>query len=159
MCGITGYIGKKEALPIVFENLKKLEYRGYDSAGVAFFDFSGDQKLVKAVGKLGNLEKLIKDEKSLPTMAAIGHTRWATHGVPNEVNAHPHFDCKKEFFLVHNGIIENYRELKDGLMKKGHNFRSQTDTEVLAHLVEEYGFDLAIKKVIRAYAIAAIFNN
>src|SRR3989338_7287582 len=159
MCGITGYIGKKEALPIVFENLKKLEYRGYDSAGVAFFDFSGDQKLVKAVGKLGNLEKLIKYEKSLPTMAAIGHTRWATHGVPNEVNAHPHFDCKKEFFLVHNGIIENYRELKDGLMKKGHNFRSQTDTEVLAHLVEEYGFDLAIKKVIGAYAIAAIFKN
>ena len=159
MCGITGYIGKKEALPIVFENLKKLEYRGYDSAGVAFFDFNGDHKLVKAVGKLGNLEKLIKSEKSLPTMAAIGHTRWATHGVPNEVNAHPHFDCKKEVFLVHNGIVENYRGLKDGLIKKGHNFRSQTDTEVLAHLVEEYGFDLAIKKVIGAYAIAAIFKN
>ena len=159
MCGITGYIGKKEALPIVFENLKKLEYRGYDSAGVAFFDFNGDHKLVKAVGKLGNLEKLIKSEKSLPTMAAIGHTRWATHGVPNEVNAHPHFDCKKEVFLVHNGIVENYRGLKDGLIKKGHNFRSQTDTEVLAHLVEEYGFNVAIKKVIGAYAIAAVFKN
>lgn len=159
MCGITGYIGKKEALPIVFDNLKKLEYRGYDSAGVAFFDFQGEHKLIKAVGKLNNLEKIIVGERSLPTMAAIGHTRWATHGVPNEINAHPHYDCKKEIFLVHNGIIENYRELKADLIKTGHRFRSQTDTEVLAHLIEQYGFENGLKKVIGAYAIAAIFKN
>lgn len=157
MCGIAGYIGKKEGLPIVLGNLRKLEYRGYDSAGVAFFNFSpAELKIFKAVGKLDNLEKLISQEKSLPLTAAIGHTRWATHGVPNEVNAHPHSDCKKKIFLVHNGIIENYRELKTELIKKGHRFRSQTDTEVVAHLVEEYGFEPALKKIVGAYALAVI---
>ena len=145
-------------MPIVFENLKKLEYRGYDSAGVYFFDFQGEPQLVKEVGKLFNLERKIEGKRSLPTMAAIGHTRWATHGVPNEANAHPHYDCKKEIFLVHNGIIENYQELKEELLKK-HRFRSHTDTEVVVHLIEEYGFELALKKIVGAYAIAAIFKK
>lgn len=163
MCGIAGYIGKKEGLPIIFNNLRKLEYRGYDSAGVAYFfselgskNYELRIKLVKAVGKLENLEGLIANEKSQPLTAAIGHTRWATHGFPNEANAHPHTDCKKNIFLVHNGIIENYRELKSELAKKGHYFRSQTDTEVVAHLVEEYGFEQALKKIIGAYAVAVI---
>ncbi len=159
MCGIAGYIGKKEGLPIVFTNLRKLEYRGYDSAGVAFFDFRGNGKLIKTVGKLDNLEKLIKNKKSLPLTAVVGHTRWATHGVPNKANAHPHADCDGKIFLVHNGIIENYQELKESLIKKGHNFRSQTDTEVAAHLVEEYGFEPALKKIVGAYALAVIYKN
>src|SRR3989338_1775423 len=119
MCGIAAYIGKKEGLPIVFANLKKLEYRGYDSAGVAFFDSFGEKlniKLIKAVGKLDNLEKVLIGQKSLPATAVVGHTRWATHGVPNETNAHPHHDCRKEIFIVHNGIIENYKDLKAELM-------------------------------------------
>src|SRR3989344_51961 len=157
MCGIAGYIGKKEGLPIVFGNLKKLEYRGYDSAGVAYFDFSGDLHLQRAVGKLENLGKLVAEQKSLPLTAAIGHTRWATHGVPSEANAHPHFDCQKEIFLVHNGIIENYQDLKEELIKKGHRFRSETDTETAAHLIEEYGWGRALKKNFGAYALGGIF--
>ncbi|MEK7191921.1 MAG: glutamine--fructose-6-phosphate transaminase (isomerizing) [Patescibacteria group bacterium] len=169
MCGIAGYIGKKEGLPILFTNLKKMEYRGYDSAGVAFFSFSPRKnlipskaegvKIIKSVGKLENLEKLIKNEKSLPLTACIGHTRWATHGIPNETNAHPHYDCKKNIFLAHNGIIENYRELKNDLIRKNHHFRSQTDTEAVAHLIEEYGFETALKKIVGAYALAVIFKN
>jgi len=167
MCGIAGYIGKKEGLSIVLNNLKKLEYRGYDSAGVAFFNSDADVKLVKVVGKFENLEKAILGEKArsaglgqaLAGTAAIGHTRWATHGIPNEVNAHPHYDCKKEIFLVHNGIIENYKELKEELSAKGHHFRSQTDTEVAAHLIEEYGFEKALKKIVGAYALAVINKN
>lgn len=166
MCGISGYIGKKEGLPTVFANLRKLEYRGYDSAGVAYFIKNpNDQiqipniKLIKAVGKLDNLEKAIDGQKSLISTAAIAHTRWATHGVPNEVNAHPHYDCKKEIFLVHNGIIENYQALKVELIKKGHRFRSQTDTEVAVHLIEEHGFEKALKKIVGAYALAVIFKK
>lgn len=159
MCGIAGYIGKKEGLPIVLNNLRKLEYRGYDSAGVAFFNSDAEIKLIKAVGKFDNLEKLVQGEQALTGTAAIGHTRWATHGVPNEVNAHPHYDCKKEIFLVHNGIIENYKELKEELSAKGHRFRSQTDTEVAAHLIEEYGFERALKKIVGAYALAVINKN
>ncbi len=140
-------------------NLRKLEYRGYDSAGVAFFNSDADVKLVKAVGKFENLEKEIQGERALTGTATIGHTRWATHGIPNEVNAHPHYDCKKEIFLVHNGIIENYKELKEELSAKGHHFRSQTDTEVAAHLIEEYGFERALKKIIGAYALAVINKN
>lgn len=164
MCGITGYIGKKEALPIVFANLQKLEYRGYDSAGVAYFKKNPkseilNTKLVKAVGKLENLDKAIIGESSVAATAAIGHTRWATHGIPNEANAHPQLDCKKEIYIVHNGIIENYKELKYDLIKNGHNFRSQTDTEVAAHLIEEYGFEKSLKKIIGAYAFAVINKN
>src|SRR3989344_1023026 len=156
MCGITGYIGKKEGLPIILANLRKLEYRGYDSAGVAFFNFQGEERYIKTVGKIDMLEKSIQNLKSLPLTATIGHTRWATHGIPNEANAHPHHDCKKEFFLVHNGIIENYQELKEQLLKKGHRFRSQTDTEVAVHLIEEYGLEPALKKIVGAYAFAVI---
>lgn len=166
MCGISGYIGKKEGLPIVFANLRKLEYRGYDSAGVAYFIKNPNDKiqipnikLIKTVGKLDNLEKALDGQKSLISTAAIAHTRWATHGVPNEVNAHPHYDCQKEMFLVHNGIIENYQALKAELIKKGHRFRSQTDTEVAVHLIEEHGFEKALKKIVGAYALAAIFKK
>ena len=137
MCGITGYIGKKQALPIIFSNLKKLEYRGYDSAGVVFFNTTGKIEKIKAIGQLSNLEKKLKLSSSLPLTAAIGHTRWATHGVPNEINAHPHTDCRKEIFLVHNGIIENHKALKAELQKLGHKFHSQTDTEVVPHLMED----------------------
>lgn len=154
MCGISGYIGKKEGLSVVFANLRKLEYRGYDSAGAAFFNKGVE--VIKTIGKLDNLEKALLGKRSTPRTAAIAHTRWATHGVPNQANAHPHSDCKKEIFLVHNGIIENYRELKEGLAKKGHRFRSQTDTEIVAHLIEEYGFEPALKKISGAYALAVI---
>ncbi|TSC89870.1 MAG: glucosamine--fructose-6-phosphate aminotransferase (isomerizing) [Parcubacteria group bacterium Gr01-1014_3] len=170
MCGIAGYIGKKEGLPIVLSNLRKLEYRGYDSAGVAFFNSAKDARceVLKAVGKLANLEKSILGVKSLPLTAVIGHTRWATHGVPNEVNAHPHTDCRGEVILVHNGIIENYRQLKDSLSKKGHRFRSQTDTEVVAHLIEEglkngrnfpAALEISLKQIVGAYALAIIYKK
>ncbi len=191
MCGISGYIGKKEGLPIVFGNLKKMEYRGYDSAGVAFFiptralptTKSGrnpdrgvgvnqggnfDIEVIKRPGKINILEKDLSGEKSLPATASIAHSRWATHGIPNEVNAHPHFDCRKEIFLVHNGIIENYAELKAVLIRKGHRFHSQTDTEVFPHLVEEElkleksfeaAFEKSLKKIVGAYAFAAIYKN
>lgn len=159
MCGIAGYIGKKEGLPIVFKNIRKLEYRGYDSAGAAFFNDNGDLTIVKAAGKLTNLEKALKGHRSKPLTAAIAHSRWATHGEPNEINAHPHADCSGMISLVHNGIIENYKDLKDDLVKKGHKFISQTDTEVIAHLMEDYGFKEAIRKIIGAYAIAVIFKD
>ena len=140
-------MGKKAGLPIVFASLRKLEYRGYDSSGVAFFakvNANSENtnasyakiEVIKAVGKLDNLKKALIGKKSLPLTAIIGHSRWATHGIPNEINAHPHFDCQKKIFLVHNGIIENYKNLKEELAKRGHKFRSQTDTEILAHLIE-----------------------
>ncbi len=136
MCGIVGYIGKKNALPIVIEGLKTLEYRGYDSAGVALWDDkTGKIRLEKAVGRVAALETRVSHKSWLGGMA-IAHTRWATHGKPSERNAHPHTDCTESIFLVHNGIIENYSELKEALLREGHSFRSETDTEVLAHLVE-----------------------
>ena len=145
MCGIAGYIGNKTGLPIVFSNLRKLEYRGYDSAGVAYINTAASVTLLKEVGKLDNLERALKGKKSLPATGVIAHTRWATHGIPNRQNAHPHSDCKKEIVLVHNGIIENYKDLKEELLEQGHRFRSQTDTEVIAHLIEEHGFEKALK--------------
>ncbi len=175
MCGIAGYIGKKEGLPIVLSNLRKLEYRGYDSAGVAYFIKNPNSKIqipnleiLKAVGKLENLEKMIDWVKAPPFTAVIGHTRWATHGVPNEVNAHPHLDCRGEVIVVHNGIIENYRQLKESLSKKGHRFRSQTDTEVVAHLIEESlksgrsfqaAMESSLKEIVGAYAFAIIYKK
>lgn len=171
MCGIAGYIGTKEGLPIVFANLKKMEYRGYDSAGVAFFvshNKNLDIRVIKKPGKINILEKELIGESSLPATAAIAHSRWATHGIPNETNAHPHFDCRQNIYLVHNGILENYSCLKSALSKKGHRFRSQTDTEVLAHLIEEElkstdsfekAFEKSLKSVVGAYAIAAIYKN
>ncbi len=135
MCGIVGYIGKKQALPLVLDGLKALEYRGYDSAGVAVIEgkrvFSE-----KAVGRIVNLEARINARESSGFLG-IAHTRWATHGGVSEVNAHPHHDCGRNIWLVHNGIIENYRELKSLLTKKGHAFTSETDTEVIVHLIEE----------------------
>ena len=141
MCGIVGYIGKNNALPILLDGLKRLEYRGYDSAGVAVKTADGVFS-VKAVGKIAELEKKINNNPPNPLCQGgrnlgIAHTRWATHGAPTEANAHPHTDCQKKIWLAHNGIIENYQELKKKLEAKGHKFVSQTDTEVIAHLLED----------------------
>jgi glutamine---fructose-6-phosphate transaminase (isomerizing) len=136
MCGIIGYIGKRNALPILIEGLKKLEYRGYDSAGLAIFDERKKINVIKAVGKVKELEKKI-GKASITGHLGIAHTRWATHGHPSERNAHPHADCAQKIWLAHNGIIENHTRLSDILKKKGHKFRSETDTEIVAHLIEE----------------------
>ncbi|MDD5221303.1 MAG: glutamine--fructose-6-phosphate transaminase (isomerizing) [Candidatus Pacebacteria bacterium] len=160
MCGIVGYIGKKEAMPIILDGLKRLEYRGYDSAGVVVLDKTAS--LIKVKGRVQDLsDKLSKDKIS--GSYGIGHTRWATHGEPSEINAHPHFDCKKEIFVVHNGIIENYISLKEKLIQKGHKFISETDTEVIPHLIEEFfkgnleeAVRLALREMVGAYAIAVV---
>lgn len=149
MCGIVGYVGPKQAAPFLIEGLRKLEYRGYDSAGIAVF--TGKDLIVeKCVGRLSSLEKKI--EHQLPQgHLGIGHTRWATHGRPSDTNSHPHTDCHGDFVVVHNGIIENYLHIKERLLKKGHVFASETDTEVVAHLLEEYyqgDFVEAVKKVL-----------
>lgn len=138
MCGIVGYIGNKRAIPILMDGLKTLEYRGYDSSGFAVLTKSGNIKSAKAVGKIVNLEEKIKNREDLFGTCGIGHTRWATHGGVTEENAHPHTDCRREIWAVHNGIIENYKELRRDLEKLGHTFRSETDTETVVHLVEEF---------------------
>jgi glutamine---fructose-6-phosphate transaminase (isomerizing) len=160
MCGIVGYVGKSNALPITLEGLKRLEYRGYDSAGVAFLN-DNSINVIKQKGRLSELIKAV--DSNLSSNCAIGHTRWATHGEPSVLNAHPHGDCKSEIFLVHNGIIENYSHIKEKLIQKGHKFLSETDTEVLTHLVEENYRDSleqalrdSLKMVTGAYAIAVI---
>src|SRR5919198_1368519 len=135
MCGIVGYVGTRDAVPIVMEGLRRLEYRGYDSAGVAVA-VDGHLELRRAEGKLGNLDRVLVDRPAAGTLG-IGHTRWATHGRPNETNAHPHLDCDGVTAVIHNGIVEHYKDLKDGLIQKGHTFRSETDTEVIVHLVED----------------------
>ena len=150
MCGIVGYIGKNKAIPILIEGLKRLEYRGYDSAGVSIVDDKGNIKTVKRVGRIENLEKALNQENQIDSFCGIAHTRWATHGIVNELNAHPHFNCQKNIFLVHNGIIENYSELKEKLIKEGHKFVSQTDTEVIAHLIEKFFDDNLETAVIQA---------
>ena len=142
MCGIVGYIGKRPVVPIVINGLKRLEYRGYDSAGIAVIE---DSKIWdrKRQGKINELEMDIEDV-NLSSTIGIGHTRWATHGVPSKRNAHPQFDCKHQIALVHNGIVENYTQLKAQLESDGHRFESETDTEVLVHLIEMfYKGDLA----------------
>ena len=136
MCGIIGYIGKKQALPVVFEGLSRMEYRGYDSAGVAILSPSGIFSQ-KAVGRIMELGKKLESSGEVVGTLGIGHTRWATHGGVTESNAHPHTDCTKKIWICHNGIIENYRELRDALQTQGHIFDSETDTEVLGHLIEE----------------------
>ncbi len=165
MCGIVGYTGPREAGPILIEGLRRLEYRGYDSAGIALVDDQGDLFLEKRAGKLSNLQTAIADRTP---HAAIGlaHTRWATHGRPNDLNAHPHQDCTGEITVIHNGIIENFRELRDGLEARGHRLASETDTEALAHLIEEaYQGDLAdaVRAALRqaqgAYAIAVMHRG
>ncbi len=137
MCGIIGYIGKREALPIILEGLSRMEYRGYDSAGVAIATKPDLVVCVKAEGRVAFLKERCRTE-TLEGAVGIGHTRWATHGEPSEKNAHPHQDCAGNFFVAHNGIIENYQKLKERLIKKGHRFVSETDTEVIAHTIEEY---------------------
>ncbi len=135
MCGIVGYVGNEDASGILIEALKKLEYRGYDSAGIALRS-SKELSVVKSLGEIRFLEEKLEKEP-IHGNTGVAHTRWATHGVPSEINAHPHQDCFNHIALVHNGIIENYQELRDGLRKRGHEFRSETDTEVIVHLIEE----------------------
>jgi glutamine---fructose-6-phosphate transaminase (isomerizing) len=135
MCGIVGYVGPEEALPIILEGLGHLEYRGYDSAGVAVLD--GDLEVVKKAGKLAALEKELSENGSPRGSVGMGHTRWATHGQPTARNAHPHLDCRERIAVIHNGIIENFQELKTRLLDAGHVFVSDTDTEVVAHLIED----------------------
>ena len=136
MCGIMGYIGPKQAVPIIVDGLNKLEYRGYDSAGVAVVN-DGKLSVTKTVGRLAKLAEVIA-QKPLSGQVGIGHTRWATHGRPSDRNSHPHTDCNKRIAVVHNGIIENYLKLRNELQEKGHIFLSETDTEVIPHLIEEY---------------------
>ena len=149
MCGIVGYVGKNNVVPILIEGLKRLEYRGYDSAGIAVFC---DNKvyLTRTKGRITELEKKLPE--NLLGRVGIGHTRWATHGEPSEKNAHPHTDCTGRVFVCHNGIIENYKSLKENLIRRGHKFKSETDTEVLPHLIEEnlrYGLKKAIDKSLK----------
>src|SRR4051812_33906302 len=137
MCGIVGYVGKKRVVPVIIEGLRRLEYRGYDSAGIAVCGNGDGLQIRRAEGKLRNLEEVIR-LKPLDGTYGIGHTRWATHGRPTEENAHPHRDCTGKIVVVHNGIIENYVVLKRKLIEEGHKFTTETDTEVIAHMVEKY---------------------
>jgi glucosamine--fructose-6-phosphate aminotransferase (isomerizing) len=139
MCGIVGYVGKKEVVPIIIEGLRRLEYRGYDSAGIAVAGNGDKLQVRRAEGKLRNLEEVIR-LKPLDGTYGIGHTRWATHGRPTEENAHPHRDCTGKIVVVHNGIVENYLSLKKKLIEEGHTFSTETDTEVIAHLIEKHLF-------------------
>jgi glucosamine--fructose-6-phosphate aminotransferase (isomerizing) len=151
MCGIVGYVGPDQALPIIHEGLRRLEYRGYDSAGVAVID-GGSLGVVKRAGKLGELEGALGGETSLPGSVGMGHTRWATHGAPTDQNAHPHLDCTGRVAVIHNGIIENFQDLRSRLEKAGHSLASETDTECVAHLVEEQlaGGGIALVDAVRA---------
>src|SRR5256714_5988265 len=137
MCGIVGYVGDKQVVGVILDGLRKLEYRGYDSAGIAVVDEQGTLMVRRAEGKLRNLEEAIR-LKPLDGTYGIGHTRWATHGRPTEENAHPHRDCTGKVVVVHNGIIENFLPLKHQLQSEDHRFVTETDTEVIAHLIEKY---------------------
>src|SRR5271170_3892974 len=148
MCGIVGYIGPKRVVPLILEGLKRLEYRGYDSAGIAVVGANGKMLIRRAPGKLRNLEESIRTTP-LEGVYGIGHTRWATHGRPTEENAHPHRDCSGDIVVVHNGIVENFLPLKEQLIREGHQFKTQTDTEVIAHLVERH-FDGSLEAAVRA---------
>jgi glucosamine--fructose-6-phosphate aminotransferase (isomerizing) len=148
MCGIVGYIGAKKVVPVIIEGLRKLEYRGYDSAGIAVVNGAGKVEIRRAPGKLKNLEDVLR-ESPIEGSYGIGHTRWATHGRPTEENAHPHRDCTGQYVVVHNGIIENYLELKEKLEREGHKFVTETDTEIVAHLVEEYAKKLPFEEAVR----------
>jgi len=163
MCGITGYIGYREAYPIIINGLKRLEYRGYDSAGVMLYNENGIQ-LAKTKGKVSNLEAIVENEISEKGFIGIGHTRWATHGIPNDVNSHPHLSQSGNLVVVHNGIIENYSSIRQELSSRGYSFKSDTDTEVLINLIEEIkskekvklgkAVQIALNQVVGAYAIA-----
>ncbi len=169
MCGIVGYVGNREASPILLDGLRRLEYRGYDSAGVAVRTPEGRMEIHKTNGKLGRLVEML-DGRAPHGSLGIGHTRWATHGVPNDINAHPHTDCSGQLAVIHNGIVENFAELRAGLTARGHRFKSETDTEVIAHLIEEEfiarGADsalalmdatrMSLKKLRGAYSVAVL---
>ena len=163
MCGIVGYIGHREAYPIIIKGLKRLEYRGYDSSGIALYN--GSQiELSKTKGKVIDLEKRVSETDNTVGKIGIGHTRWATHGIPNDVNSHPHFSNSGNLVIIHNGIIENYDPLKKELLKRGYNFKSDTDTEVLINLIEDVqkneavslskAVQIALNQAVGAYAIA-----
>jgi len=162
MCGIVGYIGKRSAIPTVIDELKRLEYRGYDSAGVAVL-LDGKVEVIKTVGKIRDLEEML-GRRPISVNIGVGHTRWATHGQPSTPNAHPHCDCTGRLAVVHNGIIENYLLLKERLQEKGHRFTSETDTEVIAHLIEEHlkegNLETALRSALRelegSYAVVVI---
>jgi len=168
MCGIVGYIGHRDAAPILIKGLKRLEYRGYDSAGIALLSHSNELNVYKKQGKVSDLEAFTKG-KDMKGVVGIGHTRWATHGVPNDVNAHPHYSSDGRLAMIHNGIIENYAALKTELVNKGHQFSSETDTEVFIHFIEdiqknkncalEEAVRLALTQVVGAYAIAIISKD
>ncbi len=166
MCGIVGYIGEKNCVPIILEGLKRLEYRGYDSAGIGIINHK-ECKVIKTKGKVSDLEKLVYTERPESNLG-IGHTRWATHGEPSVINAHPHVNEDNTLFLIHNGIIENYVSLKNGLIKEGYKFKSETDTEVLAHLVDHYlkmknslfqAVRYALNEVEGTYGIVVIYKG
>src|SRR5580704_13809774 len=168
MCGIVGYVGPKKVVPVIIEGLRRLEYRGYDSAGIAVGSPGSDKLAVsRAPGKLHNLEEVLHDHPLEGTFG-IGHTRWATHGRPTEENAHPHRDCTGRIVVVHNGIVENYLALKRELVAQGHKFVTETDTEIIAHLIEQVQKDatatgapiclesavrLAVKRLTGAFAL------
>ena len=166
MCGIVAYIGKQEAYPILIKGLKRLEYRGYDSAGISLVN--SELKVFKCKGNVADLEAFVEG-KDISGSVGIGHTRWATHGEPNDVNAHPHYSGNEQLTIIHNGIIENYDSLKKELIQRGHVFKSDTDTEVLIHLIEDVqaneNFPLseavrvALTQVVGAYAIAVLDKN
>lgn len=168
MCGIVAYIGKKQAYPVLIKGLQRLEYRGYDSAGVALINKKGDLNVYKRKGKVTELLQFVNGQDTTGTIG-IGHTRWATHGEPNDVNSHPHYSQSKNLVMIHNGIIENYAAIREGLEKRGHTYLSQTDTEVLIHLIEEikehegmktgHAVQAALKQVIGAYAIVVLDKN
>ncbi|MEJ7607642.1 MAG: glutamine--fructose-6-phosphate transaminase (isomerizing) [Bryobacteraceae bacterium] len=165
MCGIVGYIGNRSAVPIILDGLRKLEYRGYDSAGIAIVDNESNLTIRRAAGKLRNLDEVIR-ANPCEGFYGIGHTRWATHGRPTEENAHPHRDCEGNIVVVHNGIVENYLKLKRQLQEEGHVFQTETDTEVIAHLVEKFyegNLEAAVRctvKLLRGvFALAVISKN
>ena len=164
MCGIVAYIGNKQAYPFLIKGLQRLEYRGYDSAGIALID-NGELNVYKCKGKVADLHNFVGNNNKGGTIG-IGHTRWATHGVLNDVNAHPHYSASKNIVMIHNGIIENYGPLKEELKKRGHVFLSDTDTEVLIHLIEDIqqkekvrlgeAVRIALNQVVGAYAIVIL---
>jgi glucosamine--fructose-6-phosphate aminotransferase (isomerizing) len=167
MCGIVGYVGNKQVVPLIIDGLRKLEYRGYDSAGIAVVDENHELKIQRAEGKLRNLEDVLR-HKPLDGTYGIGHTRWATHGRPTEENAHPHRDCTSRVVVVHNGIIENYLDLKADLRQKDHQFVTETDTEVVAHLIEERlkqgdNFEVAVRNTVQQlrgiFALSIIYAD
>src|SRR3954462_3480345 len=172
MCGIVGYVGPKDVVRVIIEGLRRLEYRGYDSAGIAVgVDHQGTLELRRAPGKLRKLEEVIQ-QHPLQGTYGIGHTRWATHGRPTEENAHPHRDCSGRIVVVHNGIVENYIGLKKKLTEEGHKFTTETDTEIIAHLVEKYStpsggsrpsLEDAVRKTVKqlsgVFALAVISSD